>query len=152
MSNYQLPMTNYLPRALRPQARRRGFTLIELLLVMFILVVLASIAAPIYFGKQKSSEISAAQAQVSLIETALTNYEADVGDFPSETQGLQALVTRPEGVDTWNGYLSKGLPMDPWGNPYQYKNPGTHGTRFDVWSFGPDKQDGTEDDIGNWTK
>jgi general secretion pathway protein G len=118
---------------------------------MFILVVLASIAAPIYFGRKKSSEISAAQTQVSMIESALTQYEADVGDFPSETQGLQALVTRPDGVDNWNQYLSKGLPPDPWGNAYQYKYPGAHG-KFDVWSFGPDKQDGTEDDIGNWTK
>jgi general secretion pathway protein G len=146
----RLPVSSFVLRHSSFPRKRAGFTLIELLLVMFILVVLASIAAPIYFGRKKSSEINAAQAQVSMIETALTNYEADVGDFPSETQGLQALVTRPEGVDNWNQYLAKGLPNDPWGNPYQYKFPGSH-SKFDVWSFGPDKQDGTDDDIGNWT-
>jgi general secretion pathway protein G len=134
--------------------KKRAFTLIELLLVMFILVVLAAIAAPIYFGRAAKSQIDAAKAQISMFETALQNYEGDVHSFPTNEQGgLQALITRPEGVDDWNtnGYI-KDIPLDPWKNPYQYKFPGDKGGPYDIWSFGPDKQDGTEDDVGNWTK
>jgi general secretion pathway protein G len=136
----------------RPHRQKRGFTLIELLLVMFILVVLAAIAAPIYFGRAAKSQIDAAKTQINLFETALQTYEADVHSFPTDQQGLQALVSRPDGVDDWapGGYL-KEVPLDPWKNEYHYKNPGAHGT-FDIWSSGPDKTDGTDDDIGNWSK
>src|ERR1035437_9683768 len=130
--------------------KRAGFTLIELLLVMFILVVLASIAAPIYFGRKKQSEVDAAKTQIGMFSTALGLYENDNGDFPSTEEGLQALITQPASARNWHQYIDKtALPADPWGNPYHYTYPGTHGVKFDIWSSGPDGQDGTADDITN---
>jgi type II secretion system protein G len=86
---------------------------------------------------------------------ALQAYKNDVGQYPTTAQGLQALISKPDGVRGWKGpYLTnKGMLMDPWGNPYQYACPSTHGqptSQYDCWSFGPDGQNGTADDIGNW--
>ena len=128
-----------------PGGRRRGFTLIELLLVMIILVVLASVAVPMYIGRAKQAKVDTAKSQISLIKTAINTFEADTGDFPPN---LEALVTPPAGVQNPHEYLDK-LPVDPWGNGYQYKVPGAHG-HYDVWSFGPDGQDGTPDDVTSW--
>ena len=128
-----------------PALRRRGFTLIELLLVMIILVVLASIAVPIYIGRAKAAKVDAAKSQISLIKSAINTFEADTGDFPPN---LEALVTPPAGVTNAHEYLDK-VPVDPWGNSYQYKCPGAHG-HYDVWSTGPDGQDGTQDDVNSW--
>jgi general secretion pathway protein G len=133
--------------------RRRGFTLIELMLVMIILAILAGIAVPIIIGQRKKANINAAKAQVGMIASALQGYDADNGQLPTESQGLQALVVKPDSAsDEWHRYLDKAIPLDPWGNPYQYKVPGNHGGEFDVYSMGPDGQDGTDDDIGSWTK
>jgi general secretion pathway protein G len=90
------------------------------------------------------------------MKTPLTAYRISLGDYPSTEEGLQALVTAPENkADRWKGpYIdSPGgkLPLDPWGEPYQYRYPGTHNKDgYDLWSKGPDKIDGTDDDIGNW--
>jgi len=123
------------------------------MLVMIILAILAGIAVPIIIGQRKKANINAAKAQVGMITSALQGYDADNSQLPTEQQGLQALVQKPDGASSeWHRYLDKDIPLDPWGNPYQYKVPGNHGMDFDVWSFGPDGQDGTDDDIGNWTK
>src|ERR1043165_2727826 len=85
----------------------RGFTLIELLLVMFILVVLASIAAPIYIGRKKESQVNAAKSQIDLFASSLNLYEQDNGDFPSTDEGLQALIAAPPSAKNWHTYLDK---------------------------------------------
>ena len=138
--------------AISPAERRRGgFTLIELLLVMFILVVLASIAAPIYIGRKKESQVNAAKTQISLFASSLNLYEQDNGDFPTTEEGLQALITAPPSAKNWHQYMDKTtLPQDPWGNPYQYRCPGQDNRKYDIWSSGPDGQDGTDDDICSW--
>jgi len=132
--------------------RRGGFTLMEVLLVLVILVILGSIAVPMYISVQRDSYMKLAKNQVNVLETPLNTYRMQVGDFPSS---LAALYTAPADladVTKWKGpYLEKRLPLDPWGNQYQYQYPGSHnpGT-YDIWSMGPDKADGTADDVGNW--
>jgi len=90
------------------------------------------------------------------LKTALTRYRLDVGDYPTTAEGLAALMTAPaHAADRWHGPYADmpggKLPLDPWGEPYQYRNPGVKNKGgYDLYSKGPDRLDGTEDDIGNW--
>ena len=135
------------------QADEKGFTLVELLIVMVIIGLLAALVGPRFFGKVGKSKQKAAKAQISLLETALDTYRLDVGKYPTTDMGLQALREKPDGAEKWDGpYLSKELPLDPWGNPYQYRSPGEHGD-YDLISYGADGSPGGEDediDIVNW--
>jgi general secretion pathway protein G len=129
--------------------RRKGFTLIEVLLVLVILVVLGSLATVSVFGAKKSADKKAARTQALAFGGALERYMLDIGNYPTQ---LGDLFSAPSEVASkWEGpYMDKSaLPVDPWGNPYQYKNPGDHGA-FDIWSNGPDGISGNDDDIGNW--
>jgi general secretion pathway protein G len=138
----------------RPVRRPEGFTLMEVMLVLVILVILASTALLAFQGIQRRANINAAFTQVGALKTPLQAYQLSVGYFPSTAQGLQALRIRPADVpqEKWDGpYLDSDVPLDPWGNPYQYMCPGARNPdSFDVWSFGPDGANGTQDDIGNW--
>ena len=86
--------------------------------------------------------------------TALASYRFAMGNYPTTAQGLNALLTAPDGSSSrWTGpYLDEGkVPLDPWGNPYQYRYPGTKNTAsYDLFSLGKDGQEGTPDDVGNW--
>lgn len=133
---------------------RRGFTLLELLVVMVIIGMLAAFVAPRYFAQVGKSQVKAAKAQVNSLEQALEQFRLDVGRFPSNEEGLAALNAAPPGVGSnWSGpYLKKALPNDPWGKPYQYVQPGTHG-ELDLYSLGKDGREGgsgENSDIGNW--
>ncbi|MBS0513409.1 MAG: type II secretion system major pseudopilin GspG [Proteobacteria bacterium] len=131
----------------------RGFTLLELLVVMVIIGLLAGYVGPRFFAQIGKSEIKVAHAQIDAFGKALDQYRLDVGHYPSTEQGLQALMTAPAGEARWSGpYLRKAVPADPWGKPYQYRQPGEHG-EYDILSFGADGQPGGEGpaaDIGNW--
>ena len=135
-------------------AIRRGFTLIELLLVLVILATLAAIVVPKLAGRGEDARLKAAAAQISMFETAIEAFRVDNGRMPSTGEPvLRDLVEPPSDCPSWNkeGYL-KEVPLDPWGHPYKYLNPGQHNTRgYDLYSAGPDGVDGTPDDIGNWT-
>jgi len=128
--------------------RRHGFTLLEVLLVLTILVVLASAATFQFANVQRKANSRAAQVQASQIAQLLEEYHIDVGSYPSTQQGLAALRTAPADLaDTtkWAGpYGNKDISGDPWSRPYQYES---QGDAFRVWSWGPDGQDGTEDDV-----
>jgi general secretion pathway protein G len=131
----------------------KGFTLIELLIVMIILGLLASLVGPRMFGKVGKSKQKAAKAQIGLFETALDTYRLDVGKYPTNEQGLQALRVKPSDVENWDGpYLPKELPLDPWGHSYVYRCPGEHGD-YDIISYGADGSSGGSDedqDIVSW--
>ena len=133
--------------------RSRGFTLLEVLVVLVILGLLTAYVAPKYFAQVGKSEVKAARAQIDSLEKALDQYRIDVGHYPSNEQGLQALVAKPGDEPRWDGpYLRKALPNDPWGKPYQYRFPGEK-SEIDLFSFGRDGQPGGTDqsaDIGNW--
>lgn len=130
--------------------RRAGFTLIELLVVIIILAILAAVVVPRVIGRTEDARIAKATADISTIDSVLDQYKLDTGQYPSTDEGLQALMTNVGNNDRWNGPYLKSLPSDPWGNPYIYRYPGENGLEYDVYSAGPDKQPGTQDDIGNW--
>ena len=105
------------------------------------------------FGKVGKSKQKAAKAQISLFETALDTYRLDVGKYPTSDMGLKALREKPEDVEKWDGpYLPKDIPLDPWGNAYEYRSPGDHG-EYDILSYGADGSPGGENedaDIVSW--
>lgn len=126
----------------------KGFTLVELLVVLAILGMLAALVGPQVLNQLGGAKSKTAAIQISDLEQALEIYKLDVGRFPSSSQGLEALVSEPSGVRGWNGpYLKKGeLPLDPWGNPYEYRYPG-QGNGPDITSLGGDgRPGGTSED------
>jgi general secretion pathway protein G len=136
------------------QAAARGFTLIELLLVLVILAALAAIVVPKFTKRSEQAKTTAAATDISNIGVALDAFEVDCGRYPTGDEGLRALIEPPANANGWHGpYLKKGMPKDPWGNPYQYRCPGQHTPGgYDLHSFGPDGQDGGGDDIDSWSE
>jgi general secretion pathway protein G len=136
---------------LKKDQRTAGFTLIELMIVLFILGLLAALVAPRLMGRVGKAKQKAAQAQIQMLSTALDLFHLDVGRYPSEDEGLKALVQRPENVPQWSGpYLEKGVPKDPWGREYIYKYPGEHGT-YDLSTLGADGAPGGEGESADIT-
>jgi len=138
-------------------ARKRlaaGFTLIELMVVLVIIGVLAALIVPNVLDRADDARVTAAKTDVSNLMQALKLYRLDNQRYPTAAQGLQALMAKPTTgpiPTNWKPYLDK-LPNDPWGNAYQYLNPGIKG-EIDVLSFGADGQAGGEGknaDIGSW--
>lgn len=133
-----------------------GFTLIEIMVVVVILGILAAFVVPSIMDSPDKARIAKVQQDVRALESALELYRLDNFYYPSTQQGLEALVTKPSGepaARNWKsgGYVKK-LQKDPWGNPYQYLSPGTHG-EVDIFSLGSDNRPGGEGaaaDIGNW--
>jgi general secretion pathway protein G len=131
----------------------QGFTLLEIMVVVVIIGLLVAIVAPNFMGQIDTAAINRAKADIRGIEAALNLYRLDNFRYPSTLEGLQALVTNPgeASAPNWHQQLER-MPRDPWDQPYQYANPGQHGS-FDVFSYGADRQEGGEGingDIGNW--
>lgn len=130
----------------------RGFTLVELLVVMVIIGLLATLVAPGLIKQLGKSQQAAAKTQIASLEQALDKFRLDVGRYPTTQEGLSTLVTNP-GIDNWDGpYVKNSLLNDPWGRPYNYQFPGTHG-EFDIFSYGRDGAPGGEKedkDVTNW--
>lgn len=153
-------LTSRMPACLRHLAKRKtrvgeaGYSLLELLVVLAIMGLIIAIAAPRVIGFFEASKAKTAKIQIANISAALDLYFLTEGTYPTETQGLKALVERPEGGGNWGGpYLTRadGI-IDPWGKGYFYKQPGTHG-KVDVSSLGADGKeggDGEDRDLGSW--
>jgi general secretion pathway protein G len=133
---------------------QRGFTLIELLVVLAILGMIVAFVTPQvlkYLGRAKSDS---ARIQIENIGGALDLFRLDNGRYPSQAEGLQALIEHPVGLNSWNGpYLKqKAIPLDPWNRPYTYKSPGDHG-EYDLYTLGADGVpggSGENQDVTNW--
>lgn len=135
--------------------KKTGFTLIEILLVMVIIGVLVAMVVPNISGRGEQAKEAAARTDIEAnLSTALDLFRIDMGKYPTTEQGIEALISSSKisKATRWNGpYLKrKKIPLDPWGEPYQYRSPGTHNTEeYDLWSLGADGVD-SEDDITNW--
>ena len=140
----------------RSPRRAAGFTLIEIMVVVIIIGLLAAVVAPQFLGKVGEARVAKAKQDIQSIQTALVMFKLDNFVYPTTDMGLKALVQKPDSelIKNWRkgGYLER-LVKDPWGNEYQYVNPGTHGTDYDLYSIGADGQVGGEGDnadVGNW--
>ena len=138
----------------RRKQRVRGFTLIEIVVVLTIIGILAGSGTFMIMGYIKDTKMEKANIDVSdRLATALVSYaRGNNFNYPSTEEGIAALVERPEGhTGRWRQYAQPKDVLDPWGNQYEYKKPAEKsGMEYDLWSIGPDGQDGTDDDIGNW--
>lgn len=136
--------------------RNDGFTLLELLVVLVILGLLISIAAPNLFEQMGGAKRDTATIQIENLGASLDLYRLNVGSYPSQNEGLNALIKAPVGAgNRWKGpYVKKGQSLvDPWGNAYVYTFPGKHNNGYDLYSSAADGKEGGEGDnkdITNW--
>ena len=150
------PASPELAQTLNRKSREAGFTLIEIMVVIAIIGILATLIVPKIMGRPDEARATAAKHDVGTLVQAFKLYRLDIGRYPTTEQGVRALVEKPTSEpvpQNWKagGYLDS-VPKDPWGNPYQYANPGTRG-EIDVYSFGADGKaggTGNDADIGNW--
>ena len=134
--------------------RSVGFTLVELLVVLAILGLLAGLVGPQVMKFLGSSKTKTAKLQIEDLVATLDMYRLETGRYPTNDEGLEALVRKPGNAANWNGpYLKKGdVPKDPWGFDYQYRFPGQHGG-VDIWTLGADNREGGEGenaDVSSW--
>jgi general secretion pathway protein G len=116
-----------------------GFTLLELMVVLLILALLGSIAAPQVMRHLGKAKTQTAKIQVNALASSVDFFHMDVGRYPTQQEGLKSLTERPPGETNWDGpYLKQADSLiDPWGRPYVYRFPGQHGA-FDIYTLGPD--------------
>ena len=135
------------------QHKQSGFTLIEMMVVVVVIALLGAMIGPTLFKKVQQAEETRVSQDIRTVVGALKFYRLDNYRYPTQAQGLEALVTAPAGAESkWNGPYLETLPKDPWGEPYQYQT-GTHGKEIEVYSPGADGQtggEGSNQDLGNW--
>jgi general secretion pathway protein G len=125
--------------------------LLELLVVIVIIGLLAAYVGPKYFSQLGKSEVTVAKAQIEAFEKALDTFRLDAGRYPTTEEGLSSLLAKPASATRWNGpYLKKDVPLDPWGNRYVYRSPGSMGD-FEILSYGKDGQAGGSEENADIT-
>lgn len=132
-------------------SKRRGFTLIEIMLVVVIIGILAAVIGPKLTGRTQGARIAATQRSVEALSTALGMFEINAGRFPTTDEGLDALLEKPSDLNDneWEGPYLKEWPRDAFNEDFIYRSPGELNSDFDLISKGPDKREGTDDDITN---
>lgn len=131
---------------------RRAFTLIEMLVVILILSILAALIIPRLVSRTSDAKIAAAKSDIATLTSLLQQYRVDNDKYPTTEEGLQALRVQPSDAPSWKGpYLTKDLPVDPWGNPYVYQSPGPSGQDFQIVSYGADGAPGGDGDATDIT-
>ena len=122
--------------------------------MLVILAVLAAVVVPKFTKRSEQARITAARTDIANLELLIDAFEVDCSRYPTTEEGIQALLQQPSNLTGWRGpYLKRGAPKDPWQNPYVYRCPGQHNaTGYDLYSFGPDGQEGGGDDIDNWSE
>ena len=125
----------------------RGFSLLEIMVVMSIIGLLMALVGPNLIRQRGKAEVQSAAIQINQIGTALDSYRLDIGRYPSTQEGLNALRSKPSGIDRWDGpYINKDIPLDPWARPYFYRAPGEGGRPYDLFSYGADGAQGGDGD------
>lgn len=125
------------------------------MVVLLILALIGTIAAPQVTKYLRKAKSQTAKIQVDALSAAVDSFHLDVGRFPTGDEGLKVLVDRPSDTTKWDGpYLKKRDSLiDPWGHPYLYRFPGQHGGEYDIYTLGSDNREGGEGDaadVGNW--
>ncbi len=141
---------------IKKTGKNHGFTLVEIMVVVVILSILAAVVVPKIMDRPDQAREAKVRQDIRALSSALDLYRLDNFTYPSTDEGLESLITKPASLSAgakWKdgGYI-KNLPKDPWGNPYSYLQPGTHG-EFDLFSLGADNSvggTGPNTDIGNW--
>lgn len=118
-----------------------GMTLVEIMVVISIIGLVMAMVTVNVMKRFEKAKIQTTQTQIKALEQALEQYYLDNSEYPSTDQGLEALAA---------GDYVKKVPKDPWKRNYSYTSPGTEGNPFEIMSAGPDKQEGTDDDIKSW--
>lgn len=124
--------------------RTRAFTLIELLVVILILAILSALVVPKFLSKTDDAKVARSQTDLSELSKMLDVFRLDCGRYPTTEEGLDALYTRPSGVEGWKQYTGKPIPMDAWGKPYVYTYPGNSEDSYYLASYGADGVPGGE--------
>ncbi len=121
-----------------------GYTLIEMLVVLTIISLILGLVGPRVLSYLGESRVKTARLQIESFSSALDLFYVDVGRYPTDSEGLEALAERPSGAEIWNGPYVKGgrIPLDPWSHPYQYRLAGDHTPPYEITSLGPDGHGG----------
>lgn len=142
----------------KTRRKQKGFSLVELLVALAILALISAIVVVNVLPARDKAAVDTAKIEIKNLEATLDQYRLDMMNYPTQQQGLAALVNIPADAPSAGnyrpgGYLRGGVPKDPWGNPYQYRFPGERGGAYDLFSYGADGEPGGEGlnaDIGNW--
>jgi general secretion pathway protein G len=116
------------------------------MVVILIIAILAALVVPKIVGRTGDAKISKAKADIATLSSAISAFRLDTGRYPTVDEGVQVLVVPPADVQNWKGPYIKGqVPVDPWGNPYEYVYPGSFGSEsYNLISYGSDGQPGGE--------
>lgn len=129
-------------------AHQAGFTLLEMIVVLVIIGLIMGLVGPRLFGQADKAKVQTAETQVKMFRGALQTMRLDISRWPTEQEGLALLTTRPasaEAVRGWAGpYLDDAVPLDPWGQPYQYAPQSSGDNPFTLYSYGADGKSGGE--------